>query len=926
MTTRFPQRILLALRSFVRHGTAERELDLELQFHLEQMAAHETTRGASNEEANLRARRRFGGFNHGFNQVKEACRDMRTLRPVEHFLQDLRFGARLLWRGPVFALVAVLSLALGIGANSAIFSVINAIVLRPLPVEAANELFIAEAVSPDGVSPRFSYPLVGAASSLLGGRAEVCAQSTIQPMLIAAIHSGPSSPAPAAGRVQLLSGDCFAMLRQRPQLGRLLGPSDNVTRGGHPVVVISDGYWSRRFARSPSAVGTEIVINGTAMTIVGVTAPDFFGMEVETRGADAWAPVMMQSELRYSGNLSNANGDPNKPWVEQSELSWLNLMLRVPKTHAGTAAGVAAALNVALQQDFAAMSGYDTDAEFRERLRGVQATLRPGARGFSDLRNRLAKPLLVLLAMVGLVLAVACANLASLLLARATHRQREVAIRLSMGAGRGRLVRQLFTESLLLALLGGVGGLVAAIWGSAALVRFGESDGASFGINVTPDGHVLLFTLAVSIVTGLLFGLLPAFRATDLRLADTLKAQARAVAGGARSGASWSRRLIAGQMAFSLLLLVVASLFGRNLRQMMRVDVGFDRQHLLVAQLDARSAGYESKDLPSLERRLLERVLAVPGVEAASMSANGPFSGSRSTSGFEAQGYTHPREERLRTREEVVTPGYFRTVGLKILRGRGFLPEDVAEGRKVTVVNQTFARRYFAGRDPLGQRWSYDTDFGPDAFEIVGVVADAHYDDVKGDSPNMAYRPAAQTDWYLDSLEVRTSRDPAALVSTVRAAFRDTEPRLPIDRIDTLDERVSRSMGQERMMTWLTGVFGAVALALACLGLYGTVSHAVTRRTAELGIRMALGADHAAVRWMILREALLVVVRGLAVGLPLAFFGARALRSVLQGVDAFDLPSYGLAIVALVAIATLAAYFPARRASRLDPATALRAD
>ena len=269
---------------------------------------------------------------------------------------------------------------------------------------------------------------------------------------------------------------------------------------------------------------------------------------------------------------------------------------------------------------------------------------------------------------------------------------------------------------------------------------------------------------------------------------------------------------------------------------------------------------------------------------------------------------------------------YFRTVGLKILRGRGFVPEDLAESRKVSVVNETFARRYFAGRDPIGQRWSYDTDFGANAFEIVGVVADAHYDDVKADSPNMAYRPVAQTDWYLDSLEVRTSRDPAALVSTLRTAFREAEPRLPIDRIDTLDERVSRSMGQERMMTWLTGVFGGVALALACLGLYGTVSHAVTRRTAELGIRMALGADRAAVRWMILREALLVVARGLAVGVPLAFLGARALRNVLQGVDAFDLPSYGMAIIALVGIATVAAYLPAHRASRMNPVTALRAD
>ena len=290
------------------------------------------------------------------------------------------------------------------------------------------------------------------------------------------------------------------------------------------------------------------------------------------------------------------------------------------------------------------------------------------------------------------------------------------------------------------------------------------------------------------------------------------------------------------------------------------------------------------------------------------------------------QGYVRGRDERLRTQEDVVTPGYFETVGLRMVRGRGFEPADAAGGRNVSVVNETFARRYFPGQDPIGRRWSYDTDFGTNAFEIVGVVSDARYNDLKADSLNMTYRPAAQSDWYLESLEVRTAGEPAALASTVQAALREAEPRMPVARVEALDARVSRSMGQERMLTWLTATFGLVALALACLGLYGTISYAVTRRTAELGVRMALGADRSAVRWLIMREALVLVLIGLGAGVPLALLSATALKGVLFNVSSLDLASYAAAAVVLIAIATLAAYLPARRASRLDPVAALRAE
>ena len=913
MAPRFHRRVAQALRSFLRRRTVERELDEELRFHFEQMAGYEAAHAGSRAEAERRARRRFGGM----NQVKEACRDMRTLRPLEHLLQDLRFGARLLARSPAFTLVAVLSLAIGIGANSAIFSVLNAVVLRALPVENPGELVVLESSHGDSTSQRFSYPLVEDLEETLRGRAELCAQSSVTGMKVAGASAGAAGSESA--QVQLLSSGCFTTLRQRAQIGRLLDTGD--TGAGRPVAVISDSYWLRRFNRNPAAVGTDLMINDTPLTIVGVTMPPFFGAALEARPPDLWTPIAMQPALRYSGNVSNSNGDTHKPWPAQRELSWLNVMLRLPHGQTG---GVADIVNAVVQRNYSRMSGYRDDAEFRSRLTATRVALRPGSRGFSGMRERVATPLFILLSMVAVVLTVACGNLASLLLARATHRNREMAVRLSIGAGRGRLIRQLLTESLLLALLGGAGGLLVATWGSDALVRYSDGGPSTISMDVRPDWRVLLFTLAISLLTGLLFGLLPALRATRISLADAMKSQAKSVVGG--SSSNMSRLLIAGQMALSLLLLIAAGLFGRSLQQLLATNVGFSRGQVLAVRLNPEASGYGLADRNALQQRLLDRVGALPGVVSVGMSGNGPFSGSRTTSGFEVEGYTHGPDERLTTQEEVVTPGYFETVGLKMVRGRGFTNADLAGGHRVTVINETVARRYFNGADPIGRRWSYDRAFGDDAFEVVGVVADARYNDLRTDSLNMVYRPASQADWYLESLEVRTAGDPAALAASVQAAIRQSEPRLTIGTVETLDSRVARTMGPERMLTVLIAVFGVVALGLACLGLYGTVSYAVTRRTSELGVRMALGADRAAVRWLIMREALTLVLFGLAAGVPLALVSARGLKGVLFGVSSLDLPAYLVAIGVLLAIATLAAYLPARRASRLDPVSALRAE
>ena len=914
MVERFYQRVLIALRSFLRRRTVDQELDEELQFHLEQMEEFAVSRGNDPSEARWRARRYVGSV----DSVKEACRDMRTLRPVEHFLHDVRFGARLLARGPGFTAVAVVSLALGIGATSAIFSLINAIVLRPLPIANPEELHIAQTTGPDQVNLRFSYPVVERAAELLADRGQVAAQSSVESVLIATRGGVAASP-PEAARLQLVAGDFFGTLRQRAQIGRLLGPDDNRSLGQHPVGVISDGYWSRRFGRTAGVLDTELIINGTSMAIVGVAAPEFFGATVDTQTPDVWAPAAMQAALRFAGSVRHTGGDLQKPWPPQPELTWLQVMIRMSS---GGAAAAAEAMTLALHRENRSLTGGGEDAG------AARVTLLPGSGGFSAMRGELTTPLIVLLLLVGLLLAIACANIASLLLARATNRGREMAIRLSMGAGRGRLMRQLLTESLLLASVGGMLGLALAYWGSMVLLTFLTGGTPVTGIDVTPDWRVVGLTFATSIATAVMFGLLPAVRGTRVPLAESLKAQTRSVIGAAGHGGRLpvGKLLITGQMAFAILLLLVAALFARSLQALTHVDVGYDRDHLLVARIDSRSAGYTVAELPALHTRVVERLGSLPGVIGVSVSANGPFSGSRTRGDFQIEGYTPGSDEPMVKHSEWVTPDYFRTVGLTIKQGRGFGPEDSANSRRVSVINEAMARRYFRNQNPLGKRWGNSSNFDLDGFEIVGVVEDARYNDVRAESLNMAYMPATQTERYLTSLEVRVAGNPTSLANAVRNALRASEPRLAVGTIETLDSRIVRSIGVERLLGWLTMAFGAAALGLACLGLYGTISYAVKRRTAELGIRIALGADRGAVQWLIVRQALLPVLVGGAVGLPLAFLAARAVGGLLYGTAPSDPVAYGTAVGVLVVVSALAAYIPAWRASRLDPVIALRTE
>jgi putative ABC transport system permease protein len=480
----------------------------------------------------------------------------------------------------------------------------------------------------------------------------------------------------------------------------------------------------------------------------------------------------------------------------------------------------------------------------------------------------------------------------------------------------------------MLSCIGGALGLLVAAWGRDLLISMFTGGAATIDLDTRFDWRVLLFAVCVTVVSGLAAGILPALRSTHVAPTDAIKAHARQVGhAGGRRGALIGRTLVAAQMAFCLLLLVVAGLFVRSMQALTRTDVGFDRDRLLVARMDVRSMGYSNDQELALYDRVLERLGQIPGVISASASLNGPLGSSWRASSLGVEGYTPSPNERLITNVEIVTAEYFETVGLALVEGRGFTPDDRRPGNRSTIINQTMARRFFATGSAIGKRWTTDDAVQPDSPVIVGVVQDAKYVDVRGATPNMIYRLAgSDPEDVLANLEIRTASAPSALVPTIRQALSELEPALPVFDIVPLDQRLNRGLTNDRLIAGLTSAFGIVALMLACLGLYGTISYGVARRISEMGLRMALGADRATVAWMVVREALTLVIIGAALGLPLAFLAGRSILSLLHGVGAVDPASYTQATILLLLVAGIAAYLPARRASQIDPMVALRSE
>ena len=831
-------------------------------------------------------------------------------------IQDIRYGLRQLRKNPGFTTVAVLTLALGIGANTGIFTLVNAVMLKSLPVPNPEQLFLVTNDSSQPGIARFAYPTFQSVRASVPRGSQVAAASW--PGEFYASFGGGE---PEMVKGQLVSGNYFVTLQTHPQKGRLLGEDDDRTVAGSPVAVISYGCWERRFGRDSNIIGRSLSVNGMPIHIVGVAAPGFFGAQVGA-APEFWLPASMQAGVRYQQHYSqDTNAKTNQPWVLQPDIRWLQFVVRVddPKLVAQTSVAFDHVFHVGLEQ----AAAQEKDPSERQAILRAHIYLVPGGRGLPNLRNNFSQPLLALMAMVGIILLIACANLANLLLARAAAREREIAVRLSIGATRSRLVRQLLVESMLLSVCGTACGCAIAYWLTAVLPKWASTGGTPVPLSLAPDAHVFLFSATIAVLTGIAFGLAPALQGTRIEPIHALKSSGRAISG---IGSRWSLKqtLVAMQVALSLVLLVGAGLFIRTLRNYSTVDPGFDRDHLVTVRIETHLVGYSKAQLATLFPEIIERVEAIPGVRSAALASCELASGCGDASDIFLPGVPHTNGE-TDSQERMVSNKFFATAAIPLLQGRTFADSDRENSPKVVVVNQAFVRQFLSGKDPIGQYYGYEAT-NPRMFQIVGVVKDSRVNDIRENAPPTIYDSLSQEVSDVESVNVRTFGDPAQLISQVREAARRVDPKLPVGTSSTVAGLVSDSLWAYRLIARLTSIFGGLALALACLGLYGVMSYTVARRTAELGIRLALGASRGAVLWLVLNHMLIVIGAGLAAGLVLSLFGVRAVSSLLFGLSPYDATTMLGAATVLTIVAVAAGLKPAWHAARLDPTEALRVE
>ncbi|HKW99756.1 MAG TPA: ABC transporter permease [Bryobacteraceae bacterium] len=845
--------------------------------------------------------------------VLEDTRAASTIVWLETLVRDARYGLRQLRRTPVLSTVAILSLALGIGANTAIFTLINAVMLQNLPVEDPARLVLFN----DGISEGwysgngfhgdiFSY----AAWEYFRDHNEsfqgLCAfregEDRLMMRLPGTRETGPKEETSG----HLVSGNYFAVLGVPAAAGRMLTAKDD-TAAAPPVAVISYNFWRRRFHLEPSVIGKLVDLNGAVFTIIGVAPREFFGERVRA-APDFWLPLARQPEVMQTESLQ-----------PQRDHFWLNLMGRLKP--GVTRAQAQATLNTQLQQFYTAQAGTKLSAGTLKQIHAAHIELKPGGRGISWMRFYYSEPLHVLMGVVALVLLIACANVATLLLARASARRHELFTRLALGASRARLIRQQLTESIVLALLGGAAGWASAWWGANALSAMVDVISV---VKVRPDPLVLGFTLAISILTGIAFGFLPAVRSSrmDWKAGMALKSHSPAI-----SRLNPARALVVLQLTLSCVLLVGGALLTRSLLALEHQDLGYHRDNLLLVRTDPRLAGYQVSELYPLYRQLHTRLNSLPGVLSAAIARYSPLSGSSSSGNISLQGYIPPDDKNMDAYRVEVGPQFFETLGTPLLLGRPITERDTPGLPPVAVVNESFVQKFMPNQNPIGRHFSLGAPFKPPGIEIIGVASDSKYYQIAEKPKPMIYFSAWQQSGrepYVGELLIRTSHDASGAAAEVRKAIHEIDSRLPILKVTTLREQVYESLHQERTITQLSSFFGLLALLLASIGLYGTMAYSVTRRTNEIGIRMALGAQRPSVLWMVLKESVVLMAAGLGVGIPLSMGATRWIKSFLFGVPPVDPTGIGAAILLLAAVSTLAGYLPARRATKVDPMAALR--
>lgn len=909
----------LHAKALLNRRRLERDLQDELAFHLAMRQEQLRAEGMSGPEARGASHRAFGNE----TVLRETLREQWTLVWLDTLMRDLRYACRMLRRSPGVTAVIVISLALGIGANSAIFSLVNAALLRTLPIDEPDRLMLCT-WSAQAWPERVMDDLEGSlrTDELTGQSWSWSFSTDVFEYLRSHNHVFENTVAFAANsdtanigldgraevaRVQAVSGDFFQGLRVTPIAGRAFVPDDD--REGAPLVVmVSSAFWKSRMNGDSGAIGRSLVINGRPATVVGVLPPSFFGVEPGAN-PEIWMTLgHYAQELARSGDF-----DLRAPGVW-----WLGVLGRLRE--GVNEAQARAEVKVLFDQ----VLGIGTPDVPRDS-KVPDVDVMSASRGLDVLRDRFSTSLYLLMGMVGLVLVIACANVGGLLLARATARRREIALRMSLGAPRSRVVRQLITESLLYGVLGGVAGLALAYWSGSGLVALVAGGRTPVSLPLHLDTTVLAFTAVVSVVCGLAFGTVPAMLATRLDSYPVLKqgsgteTQARK-----RSG----RVLVAGQVAISLLLIVSAGLLLRTLDRLQQTELGFDHKHLLTFRVQPGLNGYKAEHLSGYFEELQRRIQGVPGVRAISFSQLGPVGSGSSSGRMGLPGYTEPGK-RVDIHRHWIGPGYFTTLGIPVILGRALDARDDETGPRVAVVNQRAVREYFRGDNPIGHTVETGSEAQADSWTIVGVVGDAKYNSLREDPPPTVYlsyrqRPGSSNSFM--TYVVQAGGDPGALTGAIRQAALSLDKDVPVLEVRTGPDVIDRVLAMERLFAILSSAFGLVALVLACVGLYGTMAYAVTRRRREIGVRLALGAAAGTIVTMVLRETLQIVLAGAAVGLPLVWVSTRFLESRLFGLSPHDPLTLSLSLVVIVGVMLAAGFLPAYRAGRVDPATVLRCE
>jgi putative ABC transport system permease protein len=895
-------RQLAKLRALLARRKPADDLAEEIRAHLQMEEQENLESGMSAEEAHYAALRRFGNV----TLTQEGSNEMWKWSWLEQLTQDVRYGLGQLRRKPGFTTVAVLTLALGIGANTAIFSLIDAVMLRMLPVQKPDELVLLKHYNPrwGEASPSFTNPIWEQVRDQQDVFSGVFAWGTDKFDLAegGAVH---------LANAVWVSGGFFNTLGIRPAAGRLLAVSDD-QRGCSALAVVSYGFWQDHYGGANSAIGSTLSLNDHPFEVIGVAPSGFFGMDVGEK-FDVAVPIC--ASVVFDGKESRLD---HRSWW------WLSVAARLKPGISQSQ--VTARLKTLSAGIFAASVPHDWSADGQQNFVKQSLVIDSAANGMSFLRRQFDQPLQVLMGVVGLVLLIACANIASLMLARAAARRREIAVRQALGASRWRLIRQLLTECIMLSLAGAVVGALFARWGTALLVRYISTARNTVFLDLSLDGRVLGFTAVIAVLTSVFFGLLPALRSTRVSLTSAMKgSHALDLERPARlRGRKW---IVASQVALSLVLLVAAGLLLRSFAKLATLDIGFDRSKVLLVHTDLKTAKVAPDQLTATYEQIESRLSALPGVVSVGRSVMTPVSGdvwnntihtdwSKGVNGDDALSYFN-----------YVSPGFFPTLRMPLLAGRNFNATDAKTAPAVAIVNQTLARRFFPGLNPIGKTFRIDDVAGKPGppIEVVGVVKDAKFESMRENMQPTAFFPASQVPAHAESetFELRTGMRPSAMISAVQAAVAGVNKEIPLE-FHTLAEQVNDAMVQERLLALLSGFFGGLALLLAVIGLYGTLSYLVNQRQTEFGVRMALGAGSGSILRLVMRDVIVVLAAGIVVGVGISLASTRVLQQMLFGLGPRDAVTMVAAAAILSVVALVAGYLPARRATKVDPMVALR--